>query len=157
MVGLPPADRVGAVELLKEDPPRRLVREGEVGPAPALPRPPPPGLGKGVGSAAGERHLASVSLPARRPLGEVGRAPLLTAPRQRDEARPLGHRRQDSRLVLHLPLLDPRVAPQPVEVLVTSRPERRILDAAHRDDAIAHQAYIPRSRCIAATRSTASM
>src|SRR6185503_15360398 len=77
--------------------------------------------------------------------------------RQRDEARVLGDRPEDPRLVLHLPLLDLGVVAQPVEIRLTSRPERRVFHAAHRDDAVTHQAYIPRSRCIAATRSTASM
>src|SRR5256885_50649 len=83
--------------------------------------------------------------------------PLLSGLGQCDEARALGHPLEDSRLVLHFPFLEPRVVAQALEVPVTGRAERRVPHAAHRDDAIAHQAYIPRSRCIAATRSTATM
>src|SRR5438132_3125762 len=157
MVGLPPPDRVGPAELLIQEHARQLVREGEPREAPEALRLVEDHLRERLRPADGERHVAAVHLPPGRPVGELARGPLLAPLRERDEARPLGPRREEWRLVLHLPLLDPRVAPQPVEVLVTSRPERRILDAAYRDDVIAHQAYIPRSRCIAATRPTASM
>src|SRR5712691_4488854 len=104
-----------------------------------------------------EGHVAAVQLPARRPIGELLGRPLLSGLRQCDEARALGHPLEDSRLVLHFPFVEPRVVAQALEVPVTGRAERRVPHAAHRDDAIAHQAYIPRSRCIAATRSTATM
>src|SRR5438046_2716846 len=92
---------------------------------------------------------AAARLPA--PPGGVAAADLRGAPRA------LGERLEDSRLVPHFPLRHLRIAPQSLEIPVTRRPERRVPHAAHRDDVIAHQAYIPRSRCIAATRSIAIM
>src|SRR6266702_4274250 len=104
-----------------------------------------------------EGHVPALLVPARRPVRELLGGPLLSRFGQRDEARALGQSLEDSRLVLHFPLLDPCVAPQALDVPVTGRAERRVPHAAHRDDTVAHQAYIPRSRCIAATRSTATM
>src|SRR5205807_10422157 len=104
-----------------------------------------------------EGHVPTLQVPARRPVGQLLGGPQLSRVGQRDEARALGHSLEDSRFVLHFPLLDPGVAAQALEVPVTGRAERRVPHAAHRDDTVAHQAYIPRSRCIAATRSTATM
>src|SRR5919106_2328381 len=157
MVRLPAPDGVGAIQLLVEDHARHFVREGERRQAPHLLGPLEHRLRQRLRTPDRERHVPAVHVPAAGPLGELGGRPLIAAARQRDEARALGYRREDPRLVLHLPLLDPRVVPQPIEVLVTGRPERRVPEAAHRDDPVAHQAYIPRSRCMAATRSTASM
>src|SRR6266568_6013837 len=113
--------------------------------------------GESLRAAEREGHVPAVQLPARRPIGELLGRPLLSGLGQRDEARSLGHPLENSRLVLHFPFLDPRIVAQALEVPVTGRAERRVSHAAYRDDAIAHQAYIPRSRCIAATRSTATM
>src|SRR5207237_10493127 len=110
-----------------------------------------------VGAADRQSDVAAVRLPLRRPVRELCGCPRLPPVTERDEAGALGDGLEDSRLVLYFPLLDPRVALHPPEVLVTGRAERRISDAAHRDDPVAHQAYIPRSRCIPATRSTAIM
>src|SRR2546422_162669 len=112
---------------------------------------------QGFGAAQGERHVAPLQLPAGGPVRQLGGRPLVSLLRQRDEARALGNCVENSRLGLHFPLLHLRVTPQPLEVSVTRRPQRRVPHAAHRDDVIAHQAYIPRSRCIAATRSIAIM
>src|SRR2546426_1018530 len=157
MVRLPPADGVGTIQLLVQDDARQLVREREAGEAPDA-------LGlvqhrrrQRCGAAQGERHVPSLQLPAGRPVRQLTRRALLPLFRQRDEARALGNRLEDSRLVLQFPLFHLRIAPQPLEIPVTCRPERRVPHAAHRDDVITHQAYIPRSRCIAATRSIAIM
>src|SRR5439155_17541444 len=157
MVGFPPANGVRAIQLLVHHDPRELVWEREAGQTPR-----PLRVLQHVGrhalpAADRERDLPTVHLPPRRPLGQLPGRPLFSRFRKRDEVRALGHPLEDSRLVLHFPLLDPRVASQPLEVPVTRRAERRVPHAAHRNDTVAHPAYIPRSRCIAATRSTASM
>src|SRR6266699_1548713 len=137
MVGFPPADGVRAVQLLVYEYPGQLVRERQAGQTPR----PLGGLQDGgrecTRAADREGHVPALLVPARRPVRELLGGPLLSRFGQRDEARALGQSLEDSRLVLHFPLLDPH--------------------AAHRDDTVAHQAYIPRSRCIAATRSTATM
>src|SRR6266702_785077 len=109
-------------------------------------------------SAASMARRASASSAARSAGVSSGSAMVwLAATDQRDEARALGNRPQDPRLILHLMLLDLRVVAQPLQILVTHGAERGVLHAPHRDDAVAHHAYMPRNRCIAATRSTATM
>src|SRR6266568_3991802 len=109
---------------------------------------------KPVSAADHERDIATFHLPASHQLGELLRGPRLAAVRQRDDARILRDARR-----CHFPFLDFGVVADPAQVLVTGRPERRALHAAasQGDDAIAHQAYMPRNRCIPATRSTATM
>src|SRR5919198_598985 len=155
MVRLSAADRVGTVQLLVQQHPRQLVREGEPRQAPHPFRLAEHRLRKRLSATDRERHVASVLFPARRPVRNLRGGPLPPPLRQRHEARAVGNRPENPRLVLYLALFHLRVVPEPLQVSVTGRPERRVLHAAHRDDAITHQAYIPRSRCIAATRSTA--
>src|SRR2546426_2926407 len=123
MVRLPPADGVGTIQLLVQDDARQLVREREAGEAPDA-------LGlvqhwrrQRCGAAQGERHVPSLQLPAGRPVRQLTRRALLPLFRQRDEARALGNRLEDSRLVLQFPLLHLRIAPQPLEIPVTCRSE----------------------------------
>src|SRR5207302_403330 len=157
MIRLPATDRVRPIQLLVQDDARQLVWKREARQAPD-----PLGAAQhrrrqGFGAAQGEGHVAPLKLPAGGPVRQLGGRPLVPLLRQRDEARALGNCVENSRLGLHFPLLHRRVTPQPLEVSVTRRPQRRVPHAAHRDDVIAHQAYIPRSRCIAATRSIAIM
>src|SRR6266480_4446875 len=142
MVGFPPTDGVRAVQLLVHQYPGQLVRERQAGQAPR----PLGGLQDGgrerTRAADREGHVPALLVPARRPVRELLGGPLLSRFGQRDEARTLGQSLEDSRLVLHFPLLDPCVAPQAVDVPVTGRAERRVPHAAHRDDTVAHQAYV---------------
>src|SRR6266566_4003711 len=157
MVWLSATDRMGAIELLVQNHACHLVRQGELRQAPQPLRLAQDLVRQRIGAADREDHVAPVHVPLFRPLRELDRGPFVAATRQRDEARALGNRSQDPRLILHLMLLDLRVVPQPLQILVTHGAERGVLHAPHRDDAVAHHAYMPRNRCIAATRSTARM
>src|SRR6266571_1841446 len=157
MVRLSPPDGVGTVELLVDDHASQLVRQGQGAETPDVVRARENGLGKRIGTADRQHDVPPLPLPAGGTLGQIPGRPRLAAARKRDEAGSVGDHPREPRLVFHLGFLGLRVVPQAAQVLVTRRPERRILHAAHRDDAIVHQAYIPRSRCIAATRSTATM
>src|SRR2546426_973061 len=90
MVRLSAADRVGPVQLLVQEDARQLVRQRQQGKAPHPLRAPERRPRQPVGAADGERHVPGIQLPARRPLGELLRRPLVPGPRQRHEARPLG-------------------------------------------------------------------
>ncbi len=157
MVRLSPPDGVGAVELLVHDHASQLVRQRQGPETPDFVSPRDERLGKRLRTADRQHDVPLVTLPPRGTLGQVPGRPRLAAAGKRNEARSVGDRPREPRLVFYLGLLGLRVMPQATQVFVTRRPERRVLHAAHRDDAIVHQAYIPRSRCIAATRSTATM
>src|SRR5256886_5905804 len=157
MVRLPTPDGVRAVQLLVHEQPGELVGERQPRQAPHALRALEHGLRHPLGAADREGDVPAVHLPAGRPTRQLLGGPLLPPLRQDDEARPLGHRLEETRLVLCLPLLHPRVVLQPRQVVIARRPERHGSQATHRDDATLHHAYMPRTRCIAATRSTASM
>src|SRR5258708_4794835 len=113
MVRLSAPDGVGAIQLLVYDDPRQLVRRRERRQTPHPFGPRQHVRGQRVGAADGEGHVPRLQLPARRLLGERGRTPALAAARECHEARAVGNRPEDPRLVLDLQRLDPRVMPQP--------------------------------------------
>src|ERR1700752_119059 len=158
MVFLSAADRVGPVELLVDHHPGELMRQSQRPKAPAPLRAFHHVRRQAVGAADRKRHVAALQLPATRQLGVLLRGPGLAVFRQCNETRILEGTLRDSRLA-HFPFLDFGVMAKPAQVVVTRRAQRRALHsaAAERDHAIAHQAYMPRSRCMPATRSTATM
>src|SRR2546428_6997227 len=134
MVLLSATDRVGAIELFVQHHASQLVRQGQRSQAPATFGAVQHGVRKPVRAADHERDVAAFHLPPTYELRELGRGPALTSLCQRDYPRILG----DARL-RHFQFLDFGVVPDPAQVVVTGRPERRALHAAaaQSDDAIA--------------------
>src|SRR3979490_494046 len=125
MVLLSAADRVRAIQLLVQDYPRELVWQGERSQAPAAFGAVQQVVRQAVSVADHERDVAALHLPATDELGELGRAPALPSLRQRDHPRILGDARRGA-----FSFLDLGVVPDPAQVVVTRRPERRALHAA---------------------------
>ena len=99
MVRLPAPDRVRPVQLLVDDDARQFMRQREPAETPQTLRFAQNVVRQGLRAADRKRDVPPIHFPPPRPFRELTRRPFLAAAGQRHEARALGHRPENPRLV----------------------------------------------------------